>query len=108
MKPSDILIKALQFIEKPENWTQGAYARDIFGNDVGSQNHPSAFCFCSVGALRKASPSDYIGYRDAYNTLVKATAFRIPDFNDTHTHEEVLAMFKKAIKLAKKDENGIS
>lgn len=106
MKTSEILIKAKAIISNPDKWTQGAFARNYDGEEV-SPISSQAVCFCSIGALKASVGKDQSEVTmfylvNARDYLMKAT----PDgyiavFNDEHTHEEVMAVWDKAIKLAK-------
>jgi hypothetical protein len=103
---AEILKAARALISEPEHWTQETYARDKDGNKAHVQS-PSAYCFCSSGAVRRACIeqgeendevageavlylSDMVdGMSDSFNNIVI--------YNDNHTHAEVLAVFDKAI-----------
>jgi hypothetical protein len=104
LKMSEQLKLAFKKIDSKEKWTQGAYAR----NSERFHVNPSssyAVCFCSVGALRAASSgadwpyetADYLGSFTPLETL--------PLFNDTHTYEEVVTLWQKAIKAAEAQGN---
>ena len=45
-------MKMYELLEKPENWTQRANARDANGRDISSY-HPDAVCWCLFGAVNK-------------------------------------------------------
>lgn len=97
MKVSELLIKAKTIIENPENWTQEHLARDHVGYPT-DPNANCAVCFCSVGALRKAHiPWTDTSYMDASRFLFTAMNGNVPEFNDTHTHAEVMHAWDKAI-----------
>lgn len=98
-----ILKAARDLIAKPENWTQGTYARDARGNEIGVRSD-IAVCFCSLGAISAVSGNcDDAGMaRDAIAAL---TRNGIVNFNDTHTHSEVLDLFSKAIKAAEGEQS---
>jgi hypothetical protein len=98
---TDILIIARKLIEKEENWTQGAYARLPDGTPT-DEDGPSVSCYCSLGALSKAG--NFWTPQKAYDYLYAAMGSSITDFNDTHTHAEVLAAFDAAIEASKKEE----
>lgn len=85
-------------IEKPEQWTQGTSARDSEGRSVGVYEG-TATCFCTFGALRAVATYQY----KALSFLREAVDMNPITFNDTfgREHEEVLAMFDRAIQLAK-------
>ena len=89
-------------IEKPEHWTQGVSARDTDGEPV-RVNDTTAVCWCLVGAADKVMAPDLLWNSEVYGALVQAVpaGFKnLSDFNDNHTHAEVLAAVDKAIKEA--------
>jgi hypothetical protein len=47
--------KVWQLIEKEENWTRFAYAKDKRGNMVGWTD-PNAVCWCASGAVMLLKP----------------------------------------------------
>ena len=95
MNTAEILRAARALIKKPENWTTGWFARDSYGRGV-SLHSEGAVCWCASGALETI-----IGKVDyecgAYGALENEMGTNIPKFNDTHTHEEVIAAFDNAI-----------
>jgi hypothetical protein len=94
----DQLEAVYRLIEKPENWTQEYDARDSLGEEVmfGSS---AACCWCLSGAFAKAGlgHSTEIG-----RTLMPDSEdeYAFVQFNDTHTHAEVLALLASAIERA--------
>ena len=106
MQVTQILQAARDLIAKPENWTQDDFAKAADGSGVDS-NNDKAVCWCSLGALHKVSPpvEDNQTKKLAKILLRKAMGGPIAAFNDAHTHEEVIAAWDEAIKLAKEDEN---
>jgi hypothetical protein len=92
-----VLRKARALIEKPEHWTQGAYARDALGEKCPDGDE-RAHSFCAIGAMWRVVPSS-LSVTDAANALCRAAGIKtsIDAFNDSHTHAEVLAAFDKAI-----------
>ena len=84
-----VLTTARALISKPENWIKAAYEKGA--------------AFCASGAMAKAGQSLY--YFNAYELLRKEMGGGILRFNDSHTHEEVLAAFDRAI--AKAHEKGV-
>ena len=107
MKPSELLIKAKAVIADPKHWTQGSYAKDAEGRNVGPAD---AVCWCSLGALHAVAHEE-----NTYNTRFAATRYLarvsadcgyddISDFNDNSSHKVVMKAWDKAIKLAKEDE----
>lgn len=97
MKPSEILTAARAIIEKPENWTQGYFARNKSYSPVHTDS-AHACKFCAVGALHCIECDNW---RDAFDYASRINPnIPLADFNDTHTHAEVLAMFDEAIATA--------
>ncbi len=107
----DQLQAVYRLIEKPENWTQGAYARPsadaLFENEmdgdanIANAKSPEATCWCLWGAahacgIGTASPIDL----DFSQALGLKHCTDPNDFNDTHTHAEVLALLQSAIDRA--------
>lgn len=102
---SDFLIEAKKLIEDPAKWTTGWFAKDIEGKHVSSVS-VQAVCFCSLGAIECASgveledvPSNSF-YEYASEALAEAMAEDVDDFNDSHTHAEVMEKWDEAIKLS--------
>jgi hypothetical protein len=109
MTSLETLKAARQLITDPAKWTKIRLAKNSEGLAVNVHD-PSAVCFCSMGALlvvsgmylsdvviAKASnaldnnlPKDFV---ETFNHEVCS----FTDFNDTHTHAEVLALFDAAI-----------
>ena len=87
-----ILVKARSIIERPQNWCR----RYSEGNAI-----------CAVHALQKAWAGMNLTSEvevDAYRALGTAMGVKEPEngpmmgnWNDTHTHAEVLAAFDRAI-----------
>lgn len=107
----DDLKAARKLIEEPKGWTQGQFARDSEGFPM-LPHSPIAVCFCSIGATLRATMGHtprsaatpgqrqrHIGALDLLRGFLPAHS-DIVTFNDTHTHEEVLAVFDKAIAAA--------
>lgn len=108
MSIAEILTKAKELISVPERWTQSTYARDQYGCHINATN-PAATCWCSLGAIRRAARDARLHqmFEDehaAKHYLECALGNRyIAAFNDApeRTHAEVMAMFDRAIELAK-------
>lgn len=109
MKTSEILIKAKEVIVNPENWIQNYFAYNKNGHPVGRGTHPDAVCFCSVGAIQKVigdkgdASEEFLSarkVREVTKVLTIAAGETITDYNDTHTHSEVMEVWDKAIKNA--------
>ncbi len=105
MDTVQILKEARALIADEKNWTQKEMARDSFGLPV-DPSHESAACYCSIGALLKASG----GYDGEHFWLARREFYRgegkvdsIARFNDHHVHQEVLALFDRAIARAESE-----
>lgn len=109
------LIEAKKLIDTPDKWIKGSYyhAEDFFGI--------RKMMFCAVGAIYQAGtwewrnedtntpmalyrPEDHIMANEAVEYLHSAACHPggIEGFNDdeTTTHEEIMAVFDKAISAA--------
>ena len=115
MTTPEILNLAKKKIADSHNWTQGTAARDMFGDAV-SVTSKDAVCWCAVGSLQSLSLSETENGIGAIACLYldKASGIHITNygdlrssaqFNDTHSHEEVMKLFDKAIELAKREAN---
>lgn len=94
------LVEARKLIEKPENWTQGAWARDCLGTPVPARS-AEATCWCAEGAIGRAS-IDFVTKTRAERILVLkgygGGYMEMPcAFNDTLDHANTLAAFDAAI-----------
>lgn len=91
---------ARKLISDPSRWTQKTSARNATGRKVAA-NSPSAAKWCAYGAIDACSPHQILAAR-AVSTLGNAMgAFLVGEWNDTHTHAEVMAAFDAAIEKAK-------
>jgi hypothetical protein len=108
MRVSEILIEAKRLISDPDNWLKQLFA------DADDPTSPHATKFCAAGAIHCAA-----GIRMIYgSTPLGVPAFEflrqvigghfIGDWNDKHTHEEVMSAFDRAIELAKKREEELN
>ena len=112
MNELQVLMRARDLVER--NWTKRTLARDVWGDEV-SPYEVTARSFCAIGAVRRAqyeiggrvpdkpmfrSPGGRVlvqvcplpGFGSGFNILTKVSTF-----NDTHSKEEVLALFDEAI-----------
>lgn len=96
------LIAARELISDPDRWCQVEYAKTIAGVVTGPLD-PDAVCFCTIGALVRATRSTVrdveqdCGEGAISKVLEKACGSSVIRFNDTHSHAEVLAAFDRAI-----------
>ena len=88
----EILREARELISVPERWTTGASARTLDGCELYSGAHEAAVCWCAIGAIRH-SVGKYGNIIDILGELDP----RLDEWNDTHTHAEVLALFDRTI-----------
>lgn len=103
-KQIKLLKKALELISNPNNWCQGAFARNnkcyIFTE--GFPVPPWSFDACKwsfAGALEKVSmgSGDFTLWAEVLCKVEKYNNINIIKFNDTHTHQEIIDLFKKTI-----------
>lgn len=107
-KISEILKQAKALIADEKNWTQGAAARNEKGQIAYSLD-PDATCWCSFGAVSKTTegdlPANGLAHNQLYDTLEKEfNCTSISEYNDNHTHTEVMSFWDKAIAAAEKQE----
>lgn len=115
--PKPVLLRAREIIAVPEHWTQFELAEDNFGFPVFPFD-PDAYCFCLIGAIDRATAEltdfDFRKYDDDPSVAISdiedlplaSTAIRklhtlipglVSDFNDDHTHEEVIGLLDRAL-----------
>jgi hypothetical protein len=99
---NETLKKAAALIENPDAWTQGVVARDA-DNAPTQPDSTDACRWCLIGAVVKAADGNIPALRAAVTCLHSAmkqkTALkraRIGNFNDSHTHAEVLELLREA------------
>lgn len=86
MTTLEVLIAARKLIERPEHWRQGGGSLD------------GAPPYCALNALSVAIGQSEPLANSAYTCLAKLTGrYRVADFNDNHSHEQVLNLFDRAI-----------
>jgi hypothetical protein len=103
-----VLANAKTLIQDPKNWCQKAYARDADGHATMATG-PDACQWCSLGATMKALEGDdlrkTIGTEYIWHILDRAAPqfkYNSADFvNDRTDHPTVMAMFDRAIDIAK-------
>jgi hypothetical protein len=98
----DLLTRAQDLIRDPAHWHQGWFAVDADGRECPSDSK-QAVCFCSIGAMARAKPETHQLTQLARKYLQEAIGLEqsIVDFNDTHTHDQVMAMWDRARELAR-------
>ena len=102
MNTVELLKAAKAVIEKEENWTQNAYARNAEGEKVAGDSS-SAVCWCSLGAFDKVSQGAVNStWTDAVGILSYVSGDSIATFNDSHTHAQVMVWWDEAIAEAER------
>lgn len=104
MTPLELHAKALALIIDPTHWTQGAMARRSDGTTTDI-NAVDACKFCSMGALVrgwvKLLPHSNAPYFVVHDALKNAVGIMPSEYNDHHTHAQVMAMWRRAGNLLK-------
>lgn len=107
MNLSEFLTGAKELIKDESSWTKDWFARTDSGMAVSSM-HEDATCFCSLGAIERFAGCELGSSsrtKEAQNLLETVMdGLLVEEYNDTHTHEEVMAKWDEAIKLAKAEE----
>jgi hypothetical protein len=99
MTTTELLIAAKDKISNPKNWTTHAAAKDVYDKQI-SVYSKEAVCWCSMGAVESlVDPTMGILIEKAWQRLREAAGCFISEYNDSHTHEEVMELFDKAIEL---------
>lgn len=95
---TDILIAARAKIEHADTWTKYSSAKNSHGTATEALA-PDATCWCALGAIWASQGAIQNG--SAVAIFQKATGGSGGEFNDSHTHAEVLAAFDCAIELSR-------
>lgn len=114
---AEILKAARELISDPAHWLQNDFAADAAGIETES-GMPDAVCFCAYGALNRVThtPDGMSIHLDgklprdvAIRTLIDVIGGREPhalaEFNDEHSHAEILSVFDKAIEFIESGAN---
>lgn len=108
MNTVELLESAKALIIDPDRWTKSEYARSV-NYEACSPNSDAAFCWCALGAVRKAGDfrSDGNPGRDYLEKVIASDGkyISVDDFNDLPdtTHSDVISLFDRAIELAKEE-----
>jgi hypothetical protein len=99
VSPVEILKAARELIAKPERWTRGVIAR-AGTVPLTSAMGEGATCWCAMGAVDKCAggPDCSAPALDLLYPIIPGCG--IAQFNDSHDHPEVLALFDRAIAKA--------
>ncbi len=92
-----ILVAARAKIADPKHWTQNQYARDANGCMVQPEAD-NACQWCAAGAIISAVWDGKTDLYDARKILEHYANSRLTIYNDTHSHEDVLALFDRALR----------
>lgn len=109
----ETLTAARALIDTPDKWTQGVFARDADGKKIGYDSE-KACRFCSSGALWRSvelddfwnqadSASENVGFLRSKFKKTNPDYSTLAEFNDRHTHKEVMELWDKTI-LAEQQE----
>jgi hypothetical protein len=101
----ETLEAARKLITDPAKWTQKTSARNIANRKVAA-NGPMAVKWCSYGAIDACCPDQLLAARTVATLGRAMNAFLIGEWNDSHTHAEVLAAFDEAIAKQKEAQHG--
>ena len=109
MKPKEILAGARHLLQKPQSWSQGAFAYNE-GDHRVSYNDVAACSWCLEGAIRRAAVRGRAGETQLDRALllvrdiihVPGNYPSIQGWNDrvTTRHSDVLAVLDQAIAAA--------
>lgn len=95
----EVLIKAKELISSPESWTQNVYKTATDSGKV---------CYCALGAISEVAKVEVFSSNltPAANLLKSVVKDQLGSdesfavYNDSHTHEDVMAVFDRAIEIA--------
>jgi len=97
----DVLLAARKLIEKEENWCQRFLSKRPDGSFQNGAPADDACAYCMNGAIfavvKRRSIHWSMNSQAAIEALERLTGEPNINFNDTHTHAEVIALFDRAI-----------
>lgn len=93
MTDLEILKGMRELLAEPEHWTQGWFARDKYGMQCQPASK-EAVCFCLTGASIRVSGE----FKPPLSLRILLPEHMF-DFNDRHSHAEVIAKLDEAIAL---------
>lgn len=95
----EVLRGARELLADEAHWVRGDFARNASGASVLSTS-TDACAWCLVGAMRNKAGGKTDAYFSAFSAifrLLRNGHTRLSDFNDTHSHAEVLDLLDRAI-----------
>lgn len=90
-----LLRDAAALIEDPERWTTTYFARTAEDHECLPTDKAAAK-WCMLGALGKISGKHHAVLTEAQTAVERHVGYGIGNFNDTHTHDEVLRAMRAA------------
>ena len=99
----EILTEARSLITDPDKWTKGVFARTADHHRAAVPFEADATCWCAWGALENAYGGFVNNDHPAYVSLREAMGGGVANFNDDHTHPEVIGAFDRAIESCKEE-----
>ena len=98
----EILIAARAKIDTPQKWCTGTLAKDLLGKSC-TPGSESAVQYCAIGAIHSLGEISYLFREYAYDVLRSACSIPVSHFNDRSEHADIMALYDKAISIAKRE-----
>jgi hypothetical protein len=105
MTSKELLTKAKKLIDKPKNWTQGAFARNEI-NIAVPVSAPNACQFCLLGAIERVCALNNAWPHEVVNEIYDASAkvfgasIGLTSLNDrAQDHEELMEKIDRILKV---------
>lgn len=96
--------RAFNKIKKEENWCKGSFALNKDGYSI-VESSMDAVKFCSIGIIRAEAHNKGYSFevvdavQEMLNRVLREKGIpSLVEYNDTHTHEEVMAVWAEANK----------
>lgn len=86
-------MKAYEKICSADKFTQGQYARNANGEPCRSSSD-KAVCWCTLGAMTVCYEEN-LEYFTQRGRIELRVGMPVPEWNDTHTYEQVIAVLKE-------------
>lgn len=100
MNALEILIDVRELLSNPNKWALGVLATDAIGQACKPLDDESC-CWCLAGAILACCKAGG-EFEEAESCLTPYTGKSLVEFNDSHTHQEVLKALDKAISKLEK------